>query len=248
MKKKDRKNKKSRFSPLAKIAMALAFLAICGGISLLPAFEVKNYEVEGNSYYSDDEILVMGDCKTGGNIFWDVDAKDIKERLSKDSYMSKVRVQRKLPGTVKIKVTERKQKAALVFGSSYVVIDEENIVLRKTSVAPQLPLIQGVTISQMDMGTVIEVKEKVRFQQANELIQIMEDNDMYFKKIVMEKAQVKAYVLDNLVCVGSATDLMDSVKDGNVQKVVRQLFKKKIERGTIKVSGGDYISFSPEIA
>jgi len=235
-------------SPLAKIAIILAFLAICGGISLLPAFEVKAYEVEGNSYYTDDEIMVMGDCKTGGNIFWHVDSKDIKERLLKDPYVSKVKVRRILPDTVKIIITERRQEAAMVFGSSYVVIDEENIVLRKTSVAPKLPLVKGITITKMDMGEVIEVKEKVRFQQAIELIQIMENNDMYFKTIVMEKTQVKAYVLDNLVCVGSPADMMQSVKDGNVQKVIRQLFKKKIERGTIKVSGGDYISFSPEIA
>lgn len=248
MKKKDRKKRKSKLSPLAKIAIALAVMGLFAGISLTPVFEVKDFEVEGNTYYSDDEILVMGDCKTGGNLFWDIDAKDIKTRLSKDPYMSKVKVYRLLPDTVKIKVTERKQTAAVVFGSSYVVIDEENVVLRKTSVAPKIPLLQGITITKMDMGEAIEIKEKVRFQQANELIRIMENNDMYFKKITMEKTQIKAYILDNLACVGAPADVMESVESGNLQKVVKELFGKKIERGTIKVSGNDYISFSPELA
>ena len=67
MKKKDRKKRKSKLSPLAKIAIALAVMGLFAGISLTPVFEVKDFEVEGNAYYSDDEILVMGDCKTGGN-------------------------------------------------------------------------------------------------------------------------------------------------------------------------------------
>ena len=248
MKKRDRKKKKSKVSPLAKIAIVLGIICICAGISLTPVFEVKNFEVEGNTYYSDDEILVMGNCKTGGNLFWDIDTKDIKARLAKDSYISKIKITKSIPDTVKIKVTERKQTTAVVFGNSYVVIDSENVVLRKTSVAPKIPLIQGVTITKMEMGKPIEVKEKVKFEQANELIQIMENNDMYFKKIAMEKTQVKAYILNNLVCIGSPADVMESVKAGDLQKVVRQLFDKKIERGTIKVSGRDYISFSPEIA
>lgn len=248
MKKRDKTRKKTKISPLAKIAIVLAFVAVCTGISMTSLFNVKNYEVEGNSYYTKDEIIVMGNCQTGGNMFWDVSTKDIKERLSKDSYMKKVKVKRILPGTIKIEVTERKQTAAVVYGTHYIVIDEENVVLRKTDVLPKVPVIQGLTIKKMEVGKVIEIEEEVKFQQTNELLQIMDQNDMYFKKIVVEKAQIKAYVLDNLACTGSFTDIMDSMKKGELQKVVRTLFDKKIERGTIKISGGEYISFSPKLA
>jgi len=247
LKKKDKKKRKSRLSPLAKIAIALAIAGACAGLSLTPIFNVEKYEVEGNSYYTDDEILVMGNCKTGGNMFWDVDTGDIKKRLSKDSYMAKVKVKRIIPNTIRIQLTERKQYAAVVYGDHYVVMDDENIVLRKTDVAPKVPVLQGITINKMDVGAAIEIDEKVKFQQMTEFLQVMEDNDMYYTRLVVEKAQIKAYVLDNLVCVGSAEDLMESMKKGELQKVIKGLFDLKIERGTVKVSGGDYISFSPEI-
>ena len=65
-------------------------------------FEVKQFEVEGNAYYTDNEILLMGGCETGKNLFWGIDSKKIRSRLQQDAYMEHVEVRRKLPDTVKI--------------------------------------------------------------------------------------------------------------------------------------------------
>ena len=81
MKKREKKRKKTRKSPLRKL---LAFIGIIVGVLIIAStsyFNVKSYEVTGNSYYSKEEIMVMGDCKTGGNIIWGTDLKDIKARL-----------------------------------------------------------------------------------------------------------------------------------------------------------------------
>lgn len=211
-------------------------------------FNVSSFEVKGNSYYSEDEILVMGDCKTGGNIFWGSGIGEIKDRLEKDAYMEKVRVKRILPDKIRIELTERKQTAAVMYGDNYAVIDGETHVLRKSSVAPQIPLIQGLTISKLEIGQDIEVEEKVRLRQVMEIIEIMEEYDMYFKKIAISESDVKAYVLDDLVCQGSPDDMVESMENGELQKAVTYLFNNDIERGTVKVSGDRYISFSPETA
>ena len=68
-------------------------------------FEVKQFEIEGNAYYTDNEILLMGGCETGKNLFWGIDSKKIRSRLQQDAYMERVEVRRKLPDTVKITVT-----------------------------------------------------------------------------------------------------------------------------------------------
>ena len=78
MKKREKKRKKTRISPLRKI---IGIIGIIAGILLIAStsyFNVKNYEITGNSYYSKEEIMVMGDCKSGQNIFWGTDLKDIK--------------------------------------------------------------------------------------------------------------------------------------------------------------------------
>lgn len=246
MKQREKKRKKSKISPLIKL---LILIVVGVGLYFFASssfFDVTEFEVKGNSYYSEDEILVMGNCKTGGNIFWGSNCSDIKSRLEKDAYMEKVKVRRILPDKISIELTERKQIAAVVYGDNYVVVDGSGIVLRKTQVEPQITLLQGLTISKLEVGQTIEVEQKVQFRQIMEMLEIMEDSDMYFKKIEISEAGVKAYVLDYLVCSGTPQNLMEAMQKGNLQKVVKGLFDINIERGTIKVSGGEYISFSPE--
>lgn len=127
------------------------------------------------------------------------------------------------------------------------VVDINGIVLRKTQVEPQITLIQGLTISKLEIGLPIEVEQKVLLRQITEMLATMDSSDMYFKRIEISEAGVKAYVLDYLLCTGTPQDIMESMKTGNLQKVVKGLFDINIERGTINVSGDDYISFSPVI-
>ena len=68
---------------------------------------------------------------------------------------------------------------------------------------------------------------------------------MYFKSIEISEAGVKAYVLDYLVCVGTPQNITQAMETGNLQKAISKLFSENIERGTVKVSGDEYISFSP---
>lgn len=224
----------------AVLGAGIAFLAS-------PMFDITAYEVEGNSYYSDDEILVMGNCKTGGNIFWEAGLSDIQERLSRDAYMQEVTVKRSLPATVKITIEERKQAAAIVYGEKFVVIDGSGTVLRKTSVEPKIPVIKGLTISKMNVGQPIETEESVLLRQTLEMLASMEKGDMYFKKIEISKVQIRAFVDDSLICQGSPEQLMEAMEAGKLQIVIQELFEQDIERGTIKVSGEDYISFTPKI-
>ena len=245
MKKREKKRRKNRISPLRKI---IGVIGIIAGILLIAStsyFNVKNYEITGNSYYSKEEIMVMGDCKSGQNIFWGTDLKDIKTRLEKDSYMEGVKVKRVLPNTIAIELDERRQVAAVVYGQHYVVIDSDGIVLRNTEVDPKVTHVHGLTISKIEVGQPIEVEETVKLRQTLEMLAMMESKDMYFVKIEMTKSGVDAYVLDHLVCKGTPQNIMESMKTQNLQKVITGLFNLKIERGTINISGGDYISFNP---
>lgn len=245
MKKREKKRRKNRISPLRKI---IGIIGIIAGILLIAStsyFNVKNYEITGNSYYSKEEIMVMGDCKSGQNIFWGTDLKDIKTRLEKDSYMESVKVKRVLPNTIAIELDERRQVAAVVYGQHYVVIDSDGIVLRNTEVDPKVTHVHGLTISKIEVGQPIEVEETVKLRQTLEMLAMMESKDMYFVKIEMTKSGVDAYVLDHLVCKGTPQNIMESMKTQNLQKVITGLFNLKIERGTINISGGDYISFNP---
>lgn len=245
--KQRKKRRKKRMNPFLKLLIGL--LAMAGLFLFLdsPIFTVEKFTVEGNNYYLDEEILNMGNCKTGGNIFWGTDCSDIKTRLERDAYMSAVTVKRILPDTISITLEERKQIGAIVYGEKYVVIAPDGTVLRKTEVDPKVTVLSGLTISKLEMGEVIEVEEKVLFRQALELLREADAGGMFFKKIEIEKSSMKAYILDNLICTGTAEHITEAVKEGKIQIVTEKLFDEEIERGTIKISGDDNISFTPKI-
>ena len=227
------------------IILAMAGTVIYGLKS--PHFNVEKYEVEGNAYYTDEEIINMGDCDTGVNIFTGFKPSDIREQLMKDPYMERIRITRKLPSTVVIRVTERKQTAAVVYGERFVVIDDEGIVLRMTSVDPKVTIIRGLSITKMTLGEPLEVEETNLYRQSMSIVYAMLANDMYFRAIEISDSGVNAYVLDNLVVKGLADNITDALKNKDIQLVVQNLFSQGIERGTIKVTGENYVSFDPAV-
>ncbi len=242
---KNRKKRKIKF--WVKVATFLGICAVLVFAFKAPFFNVKKFEVRGNGYYTAEEIINMGNCKTGKNIFIGTDCKDIERRLEKDAYMEKVRVRWKLPNTIIIELTERKQMAAIVYGSKFVVIDSDGTVLRKTSVEPKITIISGLTISKLKVGEVIEAEEKVLLRQTLEILESMNKNDMYFTAIEISKKEVKAHILKSLICKGTSEHIMEAMESKYLQLVIKDLFEKDIERGTLKISGEKFISFTPRI-
>ena len=192
-------------------------------------FAVKEYQVEGNQYYADKEVLGMAKAKTGNNIIFESGIKEIEERLKEDPYFQSVNVKRKLPSTLIIEVEERTQTASVVYGENFIVINGEGIVLRKADIDPELPLLTGLTISKMDIGEKIECEEKESLNTTLKMLITMTEGDIYFKRIDVSPVIIHA------------------IQGGELQKVVNRLFSDNITRGTIKMGGDDYMSFTPEI-
>ena len=70
---------------------------------------------------------------------------------------------------------------------------------------------------------------------------------MYFKSITISQAEAKAYVLDNLMVRGVPDNIIFALENNDIQLVVQELFNQGIERGTIKVTGDNYVSYTPEV-
>ncbi len=249
MKMQERKKKRRMRKLRTWAVVSVLVLLVASVIFALkaPYFNVRGFLISGSNYYTADEIIMMGKCKAGGNIFTGIDCSEIRKRLMQDPYMADVSVRRKLPATIEIEINERRQVAAIVYGDKFVVIDSEGIVLRKTSVDPKVTILRGMTISKLKLGEKIELEEAVLYRQCMTLISTAEGNSMYFKGLTVEDGEVKAYILKNLLVEGTYENILSSLKSGDVQLVVQELFNNGIERGTIKVTGENYVSFTPEL-
>lgn len=242
VKKKKRKSHFLRNSLIILLLLGAAFLFVKSDY-----FLIKNIEVEGNTYYTKNEIISLADAKTGNNIIFDAEIKQMEENLEKNPFFKIIEIKRKLPSTIVIRVEERQQMAAIQFGDKYIVMDDEGVILRMTEVEPKVTLLTGLTISKMDVGEPLEAEEKENLSMVLRMLKTMQDGDLYFKKIDASKAVIKAYIYDTLIVKGTASEVFSAIEAGEVQLVVSDLFEKGVSRGTIKMGGSGNVIFTPDI-
>ncbi len=240
-KKRRKKNYKLRFLVLIFCITSVFF------IMTRDFFNVDDIQVEGNSYYSADQVINIADAKKGGNIFWGSGIGRIKKRIRQNPYFSDVSVSRRLPSKLVIKVKERKQSAAIVYGEDYVVLDRDGTYLRIGDLDPKLTLIVGVKLKSLKKGEAIEADNEEALHKALSLLKVMEENDFYFKKIDVSSEDVRGYINDGFVCKGDIDSLKENIANGSLVKIINNLLQNSITRGTINIGENNFIYFSPEL-
>ncbi len=233
--------------PLVRLLIVAGVVIGCAAFLLSPVFNVRDIQVEGNRYYSDSEVINMANVRTGVNLFRGVDGADVKRRLLTNPYFTGVKVRRRPFGTLILQVTERQQRAALRYGEDYIVIDDDGIVLRRTSVNPKLTLLNGLTLSRIQTGKKVEAEESEMLSMTLSMLSAMKKGDFYFTEIEISRTQMTASITDTLKVRGNPDRVKAAIKKGDLQKVVNRLFKSGVKRGTITVSESSYMSFSPAI-
>jgi len=209
-----------------------------------PMFDVQKIVVENNHHYTKGQIISMAEAQTGQNIF-STDTGAMKALLLEDPYIKNARVKRSLTDTIVIQVGERKEAACVPYANQFIIIDGEGLVLRKSDIEPRLPLLVGMTIKTMEDGKPLEVEETATLTGALGILDTMENADYYFKKIDISNVVAKVYIYDQLVCQGIPEHILESMRNGNLKRVLSDLYTNGIERGIISVGRSDYFSFDP---
>ncbi|MBR6025613.1 MAG: FtsQ-type POTRA domain-containing protein [Firmicutes bacterium] len=241
---KPRKKKKRR-----KKHYFLRFLVLCaivaGVIYGLKSefFNVTEIVVEGNSYYTAAQITEMSGLKTGINLF-DQKTKPAKEALLADPYIKVVKISRIPRGTFKIVVEERTEYACLPYGDEYVLIDDTGMVLRIIDNQQTLPVIEGMTLTEMTPGKALGVEQSYLLTNTLELLRVMHENDIFFKRISLSKVMVKAYIYDELYCEGKPENITANMAE--IKQLAEELYGQDIVRGVIKVGKDNYLTYSPK--
>ena len=240
--KKKKKRKKKHYFIRLLVVVGVIVAAVCFLMSSY--FDIKQIDVEGVQILKKNQIIKMSGIETGTNIF-KLHKKEAEQKLLDSSYIAHVEIKRDFPGTVKITVLERRESAAVKYGNDYLIIDPDGYVLRTVKKLPKRTLLSDMKIKSIEVGKKLEVTDEKQFEQALTLIKAMKETDLYFKKIEFTKSKVRAYIYDNLVCVGEYENILKSIEDGNLSQIARDLYSKKIKKGTVKVDGGKYISYDP---
>ncbi len=239
--KKKKRRKKHYFLRL------LVFIALIVGAVLAlrsELFNVRKFDIQGNNYYTAAQIRDMTGLSTGVNMFRQKLAP-AKNALLADPYIKTASLKRVPMSTIRVVIEERAEHACIPYGSEFVIIDNEGTVLRVSEEQPVLPLLDGMSISAMTPGKPLEVEQSYLLTNTLALLDVMSENDLYFKRILFSSVIVKAYIYDDLYCEGTPENITNQM--GAVKRLVEEQYSQGIVRGVIKVGKDNYIAFSPKI-
>ena len=241
VKKKKKRRKKHYF-----LRLLVIIALIVGAILALRSdlFNVRKFEVTGNNYYTAAQIQEMSGLTTGINIF-EQKLNPAKNALLSDAYIKTAELKRSLPGTISIAISERVEYACMQYSGKYIIIDQEGMVLRLADEQPVLPLMVGIDVAEPEPGKALDVEHNYLLSNTLNMLSVMADNDLYFKKINFSSVIVKAYIYDDLYCEGKPENIMQQMRA--IKQLVEEQYSAGVTRGVIKVGKDNYIAFSPKL-
>lgn len=247
MKNQDKEKRRRRKKKPYLLRFVLVLLLGVGVYFFLTShiFDIEKIEVKGQNHHSAESVIALADIEKGINLF----QLDKKERISvmeNDPYIKEAVMKRKLPGTLVIQIVERTEDAGIAYGNSYVIIHRDGMVLGRVDHQPEIPILVGMTIINMQPGEALEVDEKIILEDTLLLLDTMEERDLFFKKIDISDVVIKAYIYDKLICRGKPENILEAMENGNLEAVLIDLLEEGIQHGTIHFGSGGYCSFSPQ--
>lgn len=106
-------------------------------LSLTVLFPVREITATGSKIYSAEQIIKAAGITTENNIFT-FSAGNATDKLQKQlPFIEDVNIERNLPGTVSIKVTDAKEYVCYPVGGEYYTVSRKGRVLKKYSESPE---------------------------------------------------------------------------------------------------------------
>jgi len=242
------KKKKKRRKKRPFLVLLILIILLIGSAVFLSSnfFNVTNFEISGNVHYSESQIKAISGLVTGKNLLFETKLKEGRDNLLSTSYIKIAEMSRKLPNTVVIEIVERDEYAAVPFGDEFIIIDEEGLVLRSSTVDEALPILDCLTVISRADGDPLEVEQGSLLNYGLKLIQAAKDIDFYFERIKLDSVNTKAYIYYNhYYCQGTNANILENMS--KIKSMVAEQYQQNIQRGCIIVGSNGYLSFTPQI-
>lgn len=179
--KRNKKLKKKKPNKILIASFTLIILILGIGIFSLttPAFNITDIVVEGNEKISTETILSLSETHKGKNIFRIIKSSIIS-KLKENKYIESVKISRKLPGTLKIAVEERKVRYQINLINSFAYIDKSGYILENSTIKAEVPILVGLEIDEsqmlnkqrLDVGDLEKLNDTNKIMEAAEGIKI----------------------------------------------------------------------------
>lgn len=218
--------------------LIFSLLLIVTSIALafnLKTFDVKEIFVKNNVNVTKDDIINLSGISLGDNIFY-ISFYKIKRNILSNPYIKTVKLKRKLPDSIEISVTERKEAAYFQKESSFYILDETGVFLKKCSDAPKLLKVKGIENKVTYEQNSVSFKDS-RYKEAIEKFNILNSsNSSRYKFSIVDLSSlvnIKLYINNMEIRLGSDDDLLNKV---NTAINIMDKDGVSMEKGYIDVS------------
>ena len=147
-KKTHKKKKKNKFSKIIVLILLIIGMTIFAMIT--PIFNITEIKVEGNSKIDKETIISLSGLNTEENIFKNLKS-NVENAIKENSYIREATMKRKLPGTIELKIEERKIAYQIQLIDGYIYVDNQGYILENNSKKARVPMLQGMITSQEDL-------------------------------------------------------------------------------------------------
>lgn len=165
-----RKKRRGRFRWIYKL-LSLVMVAAALVTACVIFFRVNGIHVEGNSHYTEQDIVAASGIETGDNLvtMWE---PEINERVCTQlPYVQRVVLQRTLPDQITLMVVERTVAATITGGGGSWLLAVDGYLLEPAQQVQGLEVV-GLEVVEPQAGKQLQVKEEDQ-SKARALVQLM---------------------------------------------------------------------------
>ncbi|MGJ9460603.1 cell division protein FtsQ/DivIB [Oceanobacillus sp. CF4.6] len=202
-----------------------------------PLSHVKTINVDGNSYIVDEEIIEYSNLTSGTNI-WTINQSEIERLISKDPIVESVSVERRLPWTVNIHVSEEQIVGYVQEGTNYNPIMGNGEILKVSgdTYRGDAPLINGFNDGEY-LNRMAEELKKLPESILNLI------SEIYWEPTEDNNNNIQLYMNDGYIVKGTIREFAERMKV--YPSIVSQLDSEN--QGIIHIGVGVYFeSFNNE--
>ena len=246
-----RRNRRYRRSRLTVPLRFLSFLLICGAIAaaMILFFKVQTVVVDGNSRYTDQEILDVTEIEVGENMFL-LNKYAISGRITSQlPYVQSVQIRRGLPDTIYIQVEECTPVMAVVQGQDTWLVSRKGKLLEKAGAGKAGGYLQvaGVELLLPTVASTMELPQDgtISKERLLELVDCLEERGMLADTEAIDCSEADILVLRyaGRFDVEIPYDSDFDKKLYFLEQIVDRL--EENERGTVILTMPDKGSFKP---
>lgn len=194
---KKRKRRNKKIKKILKIVVLL--LIIIGGTTFAmvsPIFNIKDIKVLNNEKIASDTIISLSGLTSSQNIFRFSNLQ-VENKIKENPYIEDVKINRKLPSTIEIEVTERKHDYSVSFMGKYAYINNQGYILEISDDSQGKVIIYGTTTSEEEItpGKRLNEEDLEKMTDVIRITDIATENNLIDKVTSIDISNKNDYII-----------------------------------------------------